>query len=230
MDKVIFWDFDGTLVKPSQRFCDFLYDALSEFNYNIEKVELEEFLKTVYPWLNYDISYQNKVDDWWGYFLQKLQPLYLKYGVHQSDWGKINLSYKQKVTTVNSYQLYEDAVSVLKKCQDLGYKNYLLTNNYPELEHFVKDFKLDKYFTKLIVSGLIGYEKPRKELYNYAKNIADCNSGFMVGDNPVADIQGGKNAGLTTVLVHNESPSCADYTFKTLSQILEILSKQIKKV
>lgn len=45
----------------------------------------------------------------------------------------------------------------------------------------------------------------------------------MVGDNPNADILGGKQAGLKTVFVHNQNPSQADYTFNTLEQILQIL-------
>ena len=105
----------------------------------------------------------------------------------------------------------------------LGYRNYLLSNNFPELTHFVEDFGLTKYFSGLIVSSHVGYEKPRQELYDYAKKMANCDSGVMVGDNPVADILGGKQAGLKTVFVHNSNPSQADYTFNSLEEILKII-------
>lgn len=42
------------------------------------------------------------------------------------------------------------------------------------------------------------------EIFEYALHIAGnpeiC---YMIGDNPVADIQGGKGAGMKTILVHN---------------------------
>lgn len=45
----------------------------------------------------------------------------------------------------------------------------------------------------------------------------------MIGDNPNADIVGGKNANMKTVLVHNEKNNSADYCFNDLKSILDIL-------
>ena len=45
----------------------------------------------------------------------------------------------------------------------------------------------------------------------------------MVGDNPIADVTGAKNAGMTAILVHKGCPSNADYTFDNLTDILQIL-------
>ena len=223
MDKVIFWDFDGTLVHPNQRFVDALDVSLRQSGYIIERESIVKYLKTIFPWLNYDKSYQNQTSKWWDNFLGNLTPFYMENKVAKEDFDKINLTYKQRITTINDYVLYNDTKMVLKKCVEFGYKNYLLSNNYPELPYFVQDLGLTEYFSGLIVSSHIGYEKPRQELYDYAKKLAKCNSGIMVGDNPNADILGGKQAGLKAVFVHNQNPSQADYTFNTLKQILQIL-------
>lgn len=61
----------------------------------------------------------------------------------------------------------------------------------------------------------MGYEKPRKEAYQYAIGQAGypelC---IMIGDNPVADYQGGMKAGMKAILVHstplNDEVCCAD--------------------
>ena len=223
MDKVIFWDFDGTLVKPNTRFVNSLHSSLDEFGLIVTNDLVSTHLKKVFPWLNYDITYPDSTQNWWDDFLKKLIPFYQIIGVEQSIFDKINLSFKTKITTINDYVIYDDTLSTLKQAKARGYKNYLLSNNFPELPFFLDEFGLTEYFSGLIVSSHVGYEKPRKELFDYAKRLANCTSGIMVGDNPVADILGAKNAGLKTALVHNQSPSEADYTFDSLKQILDIL-------
>lgn len=223
MDKVIFWDFDGTLVNPNKRFVLALNFSLKKFGYSTDLIDIENFLKTVYPWLNYDKTYENETGKWWDNFLSSLNQFYCRYNVKIAEYNKISLTFKERITTFNDYVLYDDTKCVLEGCIKRGYKNYLLSNNFPELTNFIEDFGLMKYFSGLIISSHIGYEKPRKELFDYAKKLADCDSGFMIGDNPNADIIGGKNAGLKTVFVHNQSESVADYTFNTLKPILDIL-------
>ena len=45
----------------------------------------------------------------------------------------------------------------------------------------------------------------------------------MIGDNPAADIDGGRTAGMRTILVHKDVPCRADRVCKTLAQIPEVL-------
>ena len=184
---------------------------------------MSKYLKNIFPWLNYDIAYPNRTDKWWDDFLIKLNDFYAENNVDKGDYAKISLEFKRIITDVNNYVIYPNAKKVLAKCIEMGYKNYLLSNNYPELTKFVEDFGLTEYFSGLIISSHVGYEKPRKELFDYAKNLANCDSGFMVGDNPIADIRGAKENGLKAILVHNESESVADYTFQSLEEILDVL-------
>ena len=223
MDKVIFWDFDGTLVHPNERFVKAFKDALNENGYVAPIERIREFLKTVYPWLNYDKSYENDTDKWWESFLDKFNEFYNEFAVDENDRKKINGEYKYRITKCNDYVLYDDTEYVLRKCLDLGYKNFLLSNNYPELPDMLNDLRIKKYFTELFVSANVGYEKPRAELFAHAKAHAKCTSGIMVGDNPVADLDGAKSAGLKAVFVHKNCQSNADYTFSTLKEILDIL-------
>ena len=223
MDKVIFWDFDGTLVYPNTRFVDALDLSLKKFGYHIDRDALTAYLKSAYPWLNYEISYQNQTDKWWDTLLEKLRPLYDDNKIACTDKDKINASFKDTIVNVYDYVLYPDTQRVLDKCIELGYKNYILSNNYPELDKQVEACNLTKYFSDIIVSSKVGFEKPRKELFDYAKKVANCTDGIMVGDNPIADVLGAKQNGLKTVLVHNKCESVADYYFDCLEEILSIL-------
>ena len=120
--------------------------------------------------------------------------------------------------------LYEEAEGVLGRCKQAGYKNYILSNNFPELPEIIKKLGIAEYFNGYIVSANVGYEKPRIELFQHAMRIADnpqqC---FMIGDNPIADVQDGKNAGMKTILVNNSSAGEADYRCEKLDEILKVL-------
>ena len=45
----------------------------------------------------------------------------------------------------------------------------------------------------------------------------------MIGDNPRADVRGGKAVGMKTILVHCNADSEADHSFESLSEIPRIL-------
>ena len=46
----------------------------------------------------------------------------------------------------DSYRVYPDAAAVLAVCLYKGYKNYLLSNNYPELEEVLARLQLRQFF------------------------------------------------------------------------------------
>lgn len=125
---------------------------------------------------------------------------------------------------LSNYKLYDDTEETLKKCIEMGYKNYLITNNYPEIINVLKQMDIAQYFQDFIVSSHIGYEKPRGEFFDYARKTANnpdivC----VIGDNPVADIKGGNDAGFTTFAVHECKDSDADYYLENLSEIFQYL-------
>ena len=76
-----------------------------------------------------------------------------------------------------------------------------------------------------IVSANIGYEKPREEIFKHALSVAKFpNTCYMIGDNPIADIRGGKSVGMKSILVHREGVFDADYHCENLSEISVLLT------
>jgi putative hydrolase of the HAD superfamily len=64
---------------------------------------------------------------------------------------------------------------------------------------------IDRHFAGVYTSALIGYEKPRKEIYQFVLDrISDRSNVWMVGDNEVADAFGAENAGIRAVLVRKK--------------------------
>lgn len=235
MKKALFWDFDGTLVYNSGFIWEnSLYAILKKLGYNIEIEKINQHLssksnepiKVVFPWHTPEISYTDTIGQkWWNNLFNRFESFYNHYMVSKKHAEEANLYIKSSILNHRNYNLYENTPIILYKCVKMGYKNYILSNNYPELPLIIKDLGLAEYFVDYAVSANIGYEKPKIEIFQYALNMADLpDICYMIGDNPIADIQGGKSAGMKTILVHHKDNNFdADYLCQNLSEIPAIL-------
>lgn len=224
---VIFWDFDGTIVHSNPLWSNSVYNALksADINTDVEFSDIRKCMQSGFTWHTPDKDFSQLTGDkWWEFMNTKFYNDYIRLGV-QSDIAEkaVNLI-RDIIKSKSNYKLYSDAIATLKSVVEKGHKNVILSNNYPDLSDVIKALDLDKYFDKIIVSANIGYDKPRPEIFEYAKNLyPNYNDFIMIGDNPNADIVGGKNANMKTVLVHNEKNNNADYCFNDLKSILDIL-------
>ncbi len=86
-----------------------------------------------------------------------------------------------------------------------GYDNIILSNHTPELSMLAGRLQIAKYFTHIITSAQVGYEKPKPNFYKVIKAFAQYDKYFMIGDNYNADIIGAKQAGYEAILVRSEN-------------------------
>ena len=226
MCKVLFWDFDGTLSYPNKSFSTALYTVLNENGYEVKKDDATGFLEKSYSWKSPEKSYFDKRgEQWWETMFDKIMIFCADKDINCDDFDKICAEFKNRLIAIDNYMLYDDTEKTLEKCVEMGYKNYLITNNYPEIIQNLEKLGIKKYFTDYVVSSHIGYEKPRTEFFDYAKNIANNPVvGYVIGDNPIADIQGGQAAGYKTIAVHECKNSDADYYVENLFDIFSILT------
>ncbi len=93
---------------------------------------------------------------------------------------------------------------------------------------------LRRYFKDVFVSERVGFQKPKKEFFDYvfkAIEIKDKSQVLIIGDSISSDILGGINAGIDTCLFssnENTSDIKPDYTVKNHNELKELLLKEIK--
>lgn len=212
-----------------------MHSALLKFGYHIEIEKIANHLsrkstenaKVVFSWHTPEKSYiEFTGEKWWDGLFERSKQFYKYYSIPYESARKIHACFRSQIIDCKNHVLRGNADEILHKCTELGYENYILSNNYPELPTVIKGLGLGKHFKDYIVSANVGYEKPRIELFRYALEAASfpcvC---YMIGDNPVADIQGGKAAGMKTILVHSDVDAGADYVCSDLSGI-PLLLKQ----
>lgn len=227
MKKVLFWDFDGTLVYSNSLWSKSAHKAMLDVNPSstITWEELRPYMQSGYTWDTPENDYSHLIGEaWWEFMFQKMDTVYKAFGMEKNLARKASMRMREIILDVSNYILYQDTISTLQTALTLGYQNVLLSNNYPELDEIMKKLGLNEYFLDCVVSACVGYDKPRVELFEYAKKAAGypeiC---YMIGDNTIADIFGGKRVGMKTILVHKKVECEADYICENLSNIFHII-------
>lgn len=225
MQKAIFWDFDGTLVKSNSSFLDALMKALKKSEVSISQPDCRRFLKSACSWNRPEEIYFDRTGElWWQDLLEKLQKFSTDFSAPVEKVPIICSHFRQNVISY-PYEFYDDAVPAVSAAAELGFENYILSNNFPELGRIIRSSGLNPYIRDIILSSESGAEKPHKAIFEKAVIKAGNPSlSLMVGDNPIADIEGAKAAEMTAILVHKDIPcEKADFLSPSLMGILPFL-------
>lgn len=109
------------------------------------------------------------------------------------------------------------------------YKLYIITNGFEEVQYRkLAKSGMDRFFQKVITSEAAGCKKPDIEIFNYAFRLSGANreESIMIGDDPIVDIEGARNAGMDQIFVNFEGklPSCGTtFEVNSLKEIMNIL-------
>lgn len=224
---IIYWDFDGTITYSNSLWSNNVYNSLKQIAPEIttEFTEIRKCMAKGFTWHTPDKDYTAfKNDKWWDFMNNKIVQDYISLGVDRDIAVKASLLVRENIKKVENYTLYDDAVSTLKMLKEKGHTNIILSNNYPDLIEVIEKLNISEYFDGYIVSAVEGYDKPRKELFDIAKEYNAGNQPmYMIGDSEGADIIGGSNAGMTTIFVHRGFSDKADYSCDTLEEIIDIV-------
>lgn len=224
MKKAIFWDCDGTLVRDNASFKCSLLRALQEFGYPVSEDAVKSFLKGACSWNKPEEDHGDaNGEEWWERLLGGMRVFCEEQGVSPTDAESVCNAFRKNVISYE-YEAYPEAKKVLRQFSEKGYKHYIISNNFPELREVFLRLGLDEEIAGYFISASVGYDKPRKEMFEYAMTQAGrpevC---YMIGDNPVADYEGSLNAGMKPVLVHKkaEGKVCCE----ELTELFEIITE-----
>ncbi len=107
----------------------------------------------------------------------------------------------------DAWQLIEGAREALHLTRDSGYRNVILSNHGPELPDLVAALGLGDVVESTITSAAVGAEKPNRALFEFALILVGVTARddvWMVGDNPIADVQGAQDAGIRAILADGD--------------------------
>lgn len=228
-DKVLFWDFDGTLAYSNYLWSGSILRVLRRLSpgYPLSLAQVRPVMRTGFTWHTPDEDYSTLLGDaWWAHMTRRFREVYRELGVPPEVGERAAALVREEILNPAHYQLYDDAEATLTLAMERGWRNYLLSNNYPELEAVARQLGLGDYFDGYVVSALVGYDKPRREIFDHALALAGRPAHrLMVGDNPEADVRGAAGVSMDAALVHTPAPEgcLCRYNFARLSEMSAIL-------
>ena len=206
MRKAIFWDFDGTLTESYPMWTQAVTEAAAPFaqEYGVTFDKLRPFMARGFPW-HADGDPTLTGEAWWKDRVEKFTAAYRSFGVPKPLAEQAARTVREKILDPRRYRVYPDAAATLALCAYKGYRNYLFSDNFPELPQLLEKLYLRQFFLGCLVSGQVGLCKPDVRFFRKAELAAHFPQRiWIVGDNPRADIEGGKRAGWHTVQVHRQ--------------------------
>lgn len=229
MDKVLFWDFDGTLVYSDKLWSRCLTQAL-EAGAPGTGVGFEDILRYMdhqgLPWHDAENHHPELMvpEAWWANARRVFTGVYTQCGLEEGLARRLSEGVRARILDPANYTLYDDAVDTLQACRQRGWRCVILSNNFPELPHVVQALGLADFFEGIVVSALVGYEKPHPAIFDHALTLAGrprrC---FLIGDNPRSDGWGGSRVGIPVMLVHGRRCAEAAHHCASLRDILPLL-------
>lgn len=224
---VFCWDFDGTLT-----YCDHLWSGslqkaiLDTVPYSkIEFKAIRKCNESGFTWQSPEKAYTDRTGEiWWKDMQKHFYKSCITLGLSPEQSEAASKKVRSIIKKTENYFLFDGVYKTLEYIKGQGHKNILLSNNYPDLKEVTDALKLTQYFEHMVISGLVGYEKPHPKIFEIAKSLYPDESEFyMVGDNINADIIGGKKAGMKTILVHKGFDEKADFCFDKLEEIKSLI-------
>jgi putative hydrolase of the HAD superfamily len=208
----IFWDFDGTLAWREGLWRRCLADAVREVDptHPIDESEIGKHLSSGFPWHSPEVAHTEvrTAAEWWDRLQPTLEGALTNSGVEASTARSAAALVRTTYTAPSAWKVYDDVRPSLNVLRERGWRHVILSNHAPELPQLVVALGLDDLVSGVLTSADIGWEKPNLFAFRYALAAADHPSAcFMVGDNPVADIQGAQAALIPAVLVRTSDDS-----------------------
>ena len=127
-----------------------------------------------------------------------------------------------------SFNPYPESAQVLRTLKGMGPELYVVSNWDIQLVRVLDDLGWTPYFDGVVVSAVLGVEKPAPDIFEEALRLAgvDRKKVLHVGNDPLTDVRGAREAGIATVFVARqkgvEAPE-ATFTIPDLSGLPEIV-------
>lgn len=128
-------------------------------------------------------------------------------------------------TKTNLFPQAHETLSYLQQ----KYKLHLISNGFKEsTELKIQVTGLAKYFENIVISEVIGVNKPDKAIFEFALNAAGATKGesLMIGDSVEADIRGAISFGMDAIFFNpsnREKPADVRRQIARLDELIELL-------
>ncbi len=227
MPGTIWWDFDGTLASRPKLWSGAGLCLLAKIypDHTVTQRDFAERLHSGLPWHRKDGAHPELAtpDLWWHAIYDAYSRAFRHFGFNDNSLFAALPEIRSDILDAGRYTVFKDVWPALATLGRSGWCHVMVSNHVPELEEIVSDLGLRTFFRAVVTSGVIGYEKPHRRMFEAARehSIADRPI-WMIGDNPACDCLPMASLGVNAILVRSQSPQylrCAPDLWSVLELI-----------
>jgi putative hydrolase of the HAD superfamily len=228
---VIWWDFDGTLVSRPVMWGEVALRVLDREapGHEVNAERMAELVYAGMPWHRSDYSHPDltTADAWWGAVNRRYHEIFAEVGHPALATPAALASLRADILDTSRYTVFDDVVPALERAQRAGWRNMIVSNHIPELPDLLAGLDLLRHFDTVVTSGVVGYEKPHRRLFEAAlQYVRGGEEVWMVGDNPDADCHPVCALGLKAVLVRGAAAGTFEREAPGLLEALELIERR----
>ena len=226
--KLALWDFDGTLAHRAGMWSGTLVEvaAAEAPHLSLSIDDIRGHLRTGFPWNRPDEPHPHlaDADAWWAALHPYMAAAYERVGVPSDTAAALATKVRERYLALDAWRVFDDVTPALEWLTAAGWRHVIVSNHTPELADLVDGLGIGGHFLACVNSAVVGYEKPRREIYEAALAAGPgASQVVMVGDNPVADVQGAAGAGIPGLLLDRQAGEPVLGAFRSLAEVADAL-------
>jgi putative hydrolase of the HAD superfamily len=208
---VVLLDFDGTLATRPGLWTGCVLELLNELDpgHAADPEDVRLGLCDGFPWDHAAEPHLELCDPdaWWNPVELLIERSLTRAGATLQTADRVARATRKRFADPSrGWQLFPDAIPALSRLRNAGWQLTILSNHIPELPALSNGLGLADYIQTVVSSAAIGYEKPHPEAFMAAVRASGYpRQLWMVGDSPVADIDGAQAAGIPAILVRRRA-------------------------
>ena len=226
-ERVLVWDFDGTLAIRdgywTGTLCDVVRRERPDLTARLE--DIRPHLQAGFPWHTPDVVREAcTADEWWAAMLPVFSGAYrAALGVDAGEAERLARAVRAVYLEPAGWRVFDDTVPALSALRERGWRHVVLSNHVPELPQIVECLGLQAHVDALFCSADIGAEKPHRKTFEavFARYPA-ARAGWMIGDSWRADVEGARAVGMRAILVRERHPE-APVQCATLHEVVRVV-------
>jgi putative hydrolase of the HAD superfamily len=223
--KGIFFDAGNTLLRVHPSVGVIYSEVARHYGAELSPEAVEESFKNIWSKMGPLVSNQGqrltyeKEREWWKFIVNQVFHGHVEF----KDFEAFFQHLYERFAQTASWRLYDEVIAVLDDLKNRGHRLAVISNWDSRLPGLLEELKISEYFETVVVSALVGYEKPHPAIFQIALERTGLNPSDVVyiGDDPVLDYQAAKNVGLRAF--HLDRHERFDHHSEKISSLNELL-------
>ena len=203
---VLWWDFDGTLVSRPMMWAEVALTLLERHapDHQVSSGTMADLVSAGMPWHRPECAHPELATPgaWWDAVNRRYAEIFAAIGHPSAATAPALDALREDILDSSRYVVFADVIPALERARAAGWRSLIVSNHIPELAELVDGLDLTRHFAAIVSSGVVGYEKPHRRLFEAAlPHVRPGETVWMIGDNPDADCRPVCAPGMGAVLV-----------------------------